>query len=248
MSSGGLAFVGVNKGNTTTFHHFDLLRGSVENLSNKILVCLAGVGTATTVVSLIIEDVNQTVSSPVPTFAELAKCESKETFFDLRKNAKIKFKSKRIMPVPPCFIETIAQCLCVSSDPSEILLDLLPIYVEFSMSLKQDKSNPFLHSNYILQFLWLATCDDIELSVRSSVPVHPKLEDFFNNCLKRLLPCSSLQSTNINNSLVTATDMLTAVIKDTSLVMQPASLTTKKTLVKWCMQSRFIPTSSCGAA
>ena len=78
MSSGGLAFVGVNKGNTITFHHFDLLRGSVENLSNKILVCLAGLGGAKTDVSLIMEDVNLTVSSLVPLFKELAKCESKD--------------------------------------------------------------------------------------------------------------------------------------------------------------------------
>ena len=114
----------------------------MENPSNKILVCLAGVGTATTVVSLIIEDVNQTVSSPVPTFAELAKCESKETFFYLRKPAKIKFKSKRITPVPQLFIETIAQRLYVSSDPSAILLALLPS--TSSSPLPQNKTSPTL--------------------------------------------------------------------------------------------------------
>ena len=74
-SSGSLACIGVNKGNIITFHHFDLLRGSVEDLLHKILVCLAGLGGATTVVSPIMEDVNQNVSLLVPMFAELAKCE-----------------------------------------------------------------------------------------------------------------------------------------------------------------------------
>ena len=58
MSSGGLAFIGVNKGNITTFHHFDILKGSVENPMNKILVCLAGLGTATMVVAPTVADVN----------------------------------------------------------------------------------------------------------------------------------------------------------------------------------------------
>ena len=50
-SSNGLAFIGVNEGNIATFHHFDLLKVSVENPLNKILVCLSGLGTATTVVA-----------------------------------------------------------------------------------------------------------------------------------------------------------------------------------------------------
>ena len=37
-SSEGLAFIGVNEGNVTTFHHFEHLKGSVERPSNNILV------------------------------------------------------------------------------------------------------------------------------------------------------------------------------------------------------------------
>ena len=110
-SSDGLAFTGVNEGNITTFHHFDILKGSVENPSNKILVCLAGLRTATMVVAPTMADINQMVNSLVPTFAQLAKCESREELCYLRKDAKINFKSKRITTVPPCFIEKIAQCL-----------------------------------------------------------------------------------------------------------------------------------------
>ena len=57
-SSDSLAFIGVNKGNITTFRHFDLLEDSVEKPSNKILVCLAGLGTATMVVAPTMADVN----------------------------------------------------------------------------------------------------------------------------------------------------------------------------------------------
>ena len=99
-SSDGLAFIGVNEGNITTLHHFNVLKGSVENPSNKILVCLAGLGTATMVVAPTMADVNQTVNSLAPKFAQLAKCESREEVCDLWKDAKIKFKSKRITPVP----------------------------------------------------------------------------------------------------------------------------------------------------
>ena len=84
-SSDGLAFIGVNKGNITTFHHFDLLKGSVENPSNKILVCLAGLGRATMVVAPTMADVNQMVNLMVPTFDQLAKFESKEELCYLRK-------------------------------------------------------------------------------------------------------------------------------------------------------------------
>ena len=98
-----------------------------------------------------------------------------------------------------------------------------PLYVEFSASPKQDKSNPYVHSLYLLQFLWLATCGDVDLSVGSSVPVHPKLEGFFNGHLESLLPRSPPQPTNINNGLVTATSRLTAVIKDASLITQQAA-------------------------
>ena len=222
-SSDGLAFTGVNEGNITTFHHFDILKGSVENPSNKILACLTGLATATMVVAPTMADVYQTVNSLVPTFAQLASCEMKEELCNLRQDAKIKFKSNRLTPVPPCFIEEIAQCLCVSSDPCATLLDLLPLYVEFSASSKQDESNPYVHSLYFLQFLWLATCGDVDLSVGSSVSVHPKLEGFFNGHLKYILPRSPPQPTNINDGLVTATSRLTAVIKDASFITQQAA-------------------------
>ena len=142
------------------------------------------------------------------------KCELREELCYLRKDAKIKFKSKHITPVPPYFIEKIAECLYVLSGPCATLLALLPLYIDFSASPKQDESNPYIHSRYLLQFLWLATCGDIELSGRSSLPVHPKLEGFFNDHLESLLPRSPPQSTNISNDLVTATSRLTAVIKD----------------------------------
>ena len=152
---------------------------------------------------------------------------------------KIKFKSKCITPVPPCFTERIARCLCLSLDPGAILkmclcnractelpciarCDLFILYVQFYKSLQQDESNPCLHSKYLLQFLWLDTCGDVEISVRSYVPVHPKLDNFFNDRLECLPPSSPPQSTNINNSFVTATNRLTVVIKDASLVMQQA--------------------------
>ena len=92
-----------------------------------------------------------------------------------------------------------------------------------SPSLKQDEYNHFLHSNYLLQFLWLATCGDVELPVRSSVLAHPKLDKIFNDCLESLLPRGPPQLTNTNNSLVTATSRLTAVNKDLSLVTQQAA-------------------------
>ena len=145
-SSNGLAFIGVNEGNITTFHHFDILKCSVENPSKTILVCLAGLATATMVVAPTMADVNKQVNSLVPTFAQLASCETKEELCNLRQDAKIKFKSERLMHVPPCFIEEIAQSLCVSLDPGATLLDLLPLYVEFSASLKQDESNPYVQS------------------------------------------------------------------------------------------------------
>ena len=94
-----------------------------------------------------------------------------------------------------------------------------PLCVQFSDSSQQDKSNPCLHSKYPLQFLWLATCGDIEISVRSSVPVHPKL----NGSLKCLRPSSSPQSTNINDGFVTATYRWSAVVKEASLVAQQAA-------------------------
>ena len=94
------------------------------------------------------------------------------------------------MPVPPYFIKKIAEYLYVLSDPCATLLALLPLYVEFSASPKQDESNHYVHSLYLIQFLGLATCGDAELSVRSSLPVHPKLEAFFNDHLESLLPRS----------------------------------------------------------
>ena len=175
------------------------------------------------VVAPTMADVNETVNSLVPTFAQLASCETKEELCNLRQDAKIKFKSKRLMPVPPCFIEKIAQSLCVSSDPCATLLDLPPLYVEFSASPKQDKSNPYVHSLYLLQFLWLATCGDVELSVQTFLPVHPKLDGFFNDHLESLLPRSPPQSTNINDGLVTATSRLSAVIKDAPLITQESA-------------------------
>ena len=90
-------------------------------------------------------DVNQMVNSLILMFDQLAKCKSKEELCYKRKDAKIKFKSKYIMPVPPCYIEKIAQCLYVSSDPCAILLPP-PLYVEFATSPKQDESNPYVHS------------------------------------------------------------------------------------------------------
>ena len=98
-----------------------------------------------------------------------------------------------------------------------------PLYIELSTSSKQDMSNPCVHSKYFLQFLWLATCGDVELPVRSSVLAHPKLDKIFNDCLESLLPRGPPQLTNTNNSLVTATSRLTAVNKDLSLVTQQAA-------------------------
>ena len=57
------------------------------------------------------------------------------------------------------------------------------------------------------------------------LPVHSKLDDFFNNPLESLLPRSPPQSININNSLVTATSILTVVIKDAPIIMQQAAKT-----------------------
>ena len=93
-------------------------------------------------------DVNLTVNSLVPSFDQLASCETTEELRNLRAAAKIKFRSKRLTLVPPCFIVEIAQSLCVSSDPGEILLDLLPLYVKFAASPQQDKANPYVHSRY----------------------------------------------------------------------------------------------------
>ncbi len=222
-SSEGLAFIGVNEGNVTTFHHFEHLKGSVERPSNNILVCLTGLAAATMVVAPTMADVNLTVSSLVPNFDQLASCETTEELRNLRPDAKVEFKSKRLTPVQSCFIVEIAQSLCVSSDPGEILLDLLPLYVKFAASPQQDKANPYVHSRYFLQFLWVAMCSDAELSVRTSVPVHPKLDSFFSSHLHLLLPPSPPQPTNINDGLVTATSRLTAVIKDASLLTQQAA-------------------------
>ena len=97
---------------------------------------------------------------------------------------------------------------------------LLPLYAKFATSPKQDESNHYVYSLYHLQFLWLATCDDVDLSVRSSLLVHPKLDGFINDRLESLLPHSPPQSTNIYDGFVTATSRLTAVIKYVSLITQ----------------------------